>query len=94
MDTIIDFTSGADKIALDDAIFTKIRGDKDLTDNFYIQRIVGPDSQQTSDDYLFYDFESGQLFYDLDGSGSNDTPVLIAIIGSATEITAADFVVV
>ena len=94
VDTIIDFTSGADKIVLDDAIFTKIRGDKDLTDNLYIQRIVGPDSQQTSDDYLFYDFESGQLFYDLDGSGLNAAPVLIAIIGSATEITAADFVVV
>ena len=60
IDTITDFTSGADKIAIDDAIFTKLKGDKNLSDNLYIQRIPGISTQDTND-YLFYDFESGQL---------------------------------
>ena len=93
IDTITDFTSGADKIALDDAIFIKIKGMSNLTDNLYIQSIPGI-STQDSNDYLFYDFESGRLYYDADGSGAKSVAVVIAIVGSATEITAVDFVIV
>ena len=93
IDTITDFTSGKDKIAIDDAIFTKLKGDKNLSDNLYIQRIPGISTQDTND-YLFYDFESGQLYYDADGSATKPAAVLIAIIGSATEIAATDFVIV
>ena len=93
IDTITDFTSGTDKIAIDDAIFTKLRGDKNLSDNLYIQRIPGISTQDTND-YLFYDFESGQLYYDADGSVTKSAAVMIAIIGSATEIAATDFVII
>lgn len=93
IDTITDFTSGRDKIALDDAIFTKLKGDKDLSDNLYIQSIPGTSTQDTND-YLFYDFESGRLYYDADGSGTKSIAVVIAIIGSATEIAATDFVII
>jgi Ca2+-binding RTX toxin-like protein len=93
IDTITDFTSGADKIALDDAIFTKLRGDKNLSDNLYIQSIPGISTQDTND-YLFYDFESGRLYYDADGSRAHSDPVVIVIIGSATEIAATDFMII
>jgi Ca2+-binding RTX toxin-like protein len=93
IDTITDFSAGIDKIALDDAIFTKLKGDKDLSDNLYIQSIPGISTQDTND-YLFYDFESGQLYYDADGSGTKSVAVMIAIIGSATEIAAADFMMI
>ena len=93
IDTITDFSAGIDKIALDDAIFTKLKGDKDLSDNLYIQSIPGISTQDTND-YLFYDFESGQLYYDADGSGTKSTAVMIAIIGSATEIAATDFMII
>jgi Ca2+-binding RTX toxin-like protein len=90
VDNITDFGAG-DKIALDDAIFSKLKG-QNASEHFYVQRIVGV-SAQDSDDYLFYDFESGQLYYDADGSGIK-AAVLIATVGSATELSANDFVVV
>ena len=93
IDTITDFSTGIDKIAIDDAIFTKLKGDKDLSDNLYIQSIPGTSTQDTND-YLFYDFESGRLYYDADGSGTKSIAVVIAIIGSATEIAATDFVII
>ena len=93
IDTITDFTSGTDKIAIDDAIFTKLKNVKNLSDNLYIQRIPGIGTQGTKD-YLFYDFESGQLYYDADGSGTRSAAVMIAIIGSATEIAATDFMII
>ncbi len=93
VDTLTDFAPGTDKIALDDAIFSKLKGLSNLADNLYIQSIPGI-STQDSNDYLFYDFESGRLYYDADGSGTKSAAVMIAIVGSATEITAADFVVI
>ncbi len=93
IDTITDFTSGADKIALDDAIFSKLKGISNLADNLYIQSIPGI-STQDSNDYLFYDFESGRLYYDADGSGTKSAAVMIAIVGSATEISGGDFMII
>lgn len=93
VDSITDFVSGIDKIALDDAVFSKLKGVKDLSSTLYTQRIVGV-STQDANDYLVYDFESGRLFYDADGSGTKSAAVLIATVGSATDLSASDFVVV
>ncbi len=92
IDTISDFASG-DKIALVGSIFSKLKGDKDLSDNLYVQTIVGI-STQDANDYLFYDFESGGLYYDADGSGAK-AAVQIAIIGTGgVSLTANDFSIV
>ena len=92
IDTITDFTSG-DRIALAGSIFSKLKGDKDLSDNLYVQTIVGI-STQDANDYLFYDFESGGLYYDADGSGAK-AAVQIAIIGTGgINLTANDFSIV
>ena len=89
IDTITDFTSG-DKIALAGSIFSKLKGDKDLSDNLYVQTIVGISTQDTND-YLFYDLESGRLYYDADGSGVK-AAVQVAIIGTGgVSLTANDF---
>jgi Ca2+-binding RTX toxin-like protein len=93
IDTITDFTSG-DKISLSGSIFSKLKGDKDLFDNFYVQTIVGISTQDTND-YLFYDFESGRLYYDADGSGTKSKPIEVAIIGTGgISLTANDFSIV
>jgi Ca2+-binding RTX toxin-like protein len=90
IDTITDFTSG-DKIALAGSVFSKLKGDKDLSDNLYVQTIVGISTQDTND-YLFYDLESGRLYYDADGSGTKSKPIEVAIIGTGgTSLTANDF---
>ena len=92
IDTIIDFTNG-DKIALAGSIFSKLKGDKDLSDNLYVQTIVGISTQDTND-YLFYDLESGRLYYDADGSGAK-AAVQVAIIGTGgITLTANDFSIV
>jgi len=93
IDTITDFTSG-DKIALSGSIFSKLKGDKDLSDNLYVQTIVGI-STQDNNDYLFYDFESGRLYYDADGSGTKSKSIEVAIIGTGgISLTANDLSIV
>jgi Ca2+-binding RTX toxin-like protein len=84
IDTITDFTSGTDKIALDDAIFTKFKNDKNLKDNF---KVGGAAS--TPKDYVIYDNTTGYLYYDSDGSGKK-LPVQIAVIGLQTHPTILD----
>ena len=93
IDTITDFSRG-DKIALAGSIFSKLKGDTDLSDNLYVQNIVGI-STQDNNDYLFFDFESGRLYYDADGSGTKSKPIEVAIIGTGgTSLTANDFSIV
>ncbi len=61
--------------------------------NLYVQTIVGISTQDTND-YLFYDFESGGLYYDADGSGAK-AAVQVAIIGTGgASLTANDFSIV
>jgi Ca2+-binding RTX toxin-like protein len=88
IDTITDFASG-DKVALSSTIFTKLKGDKDLSDNF---KSVASDN----DDYLIYDSLTGKLYYDADGSGTKSQPIQIALVGTDTHaaLTASDFVIV
>ena len=104
IDTITDFTSG-DRIALAGSIFSKLKGDKDLSDNLYVQTIVGIPTRddKPENDYLFYDLESGGLYYDFDGYGygygygygSGKDAVQIAIIGTGgISLTANDFIIV
>ena len=45
-----------------------------------------------SNDYLVYDSDGGQLYYDADGSGAG-VAVLVAILAPGLALTAADFVV-
>jgi Ca2+-binding RTX toxin-like protein len=86
-DTILDFQDGLDRIYLSNAIFTKLLGDTDLSDNIAIGS-----SALDANDWLVYNPATGMLIYDANGSGKGgDVPV--ALIGIGLDISAADFMV-
>ena len=89
VDTITDFAAG-DKIALSGSIFSKLKGDKDLSDNFVLA------SATTTKQYLIYNPATGKLYYDADGSAAKSSPIEVAIIGidSHATLTASDFLIV
>ncbi|HEV2815914.1 MAG TPA: calcium-binding protein, partial [Allosphingosinicella sp.] len=60
VDTLIDFVSGSDRIALDDAIFGA----------FSANAFVAGTAAQDADDRIVYDGATGQLFFDADGNGA------------------------
>ena len=89
VDTITDFTSG-DKIALAGSIFSKLKADKDLSDNFALN------SSNTVKEYLSYNSSTGKLYYDADGNANKSQPIEVAIIGvdSHPTLTASDFSII
>lgn len=88
VDTITDFRMG-DKIVLASTIFTKLKGDKDLSDN------LASDVATSLLHYLVYDASIGLLYYDADGSKTKLSPIMVAIIGSDQhpDLSAADFII-
>ncbi len=89
VDTLTDFASG-DTIALAGSIFTKLKGDKDLSDNFSLE------SATTIKQYLIYNTTTGKLYYDADGSTAKSAPIEVAIIGVDLHVTltTSDFSIV
>jgi Ca2+-binding RTX toxin-like protein len=89
VDTIVDFTAGTDKIALDDAVFTAIGGLGALNPNAFFAGAAAHDA----DDRIIYNQGTGQLFYDADGNGAG-AAILFATIGNHAALTATDFAVI
>jgi Ca2+-binding RTX toxin-like protein len=85
IDTITDFASG-DKIALAGSIFSKLRGDKDLSDNFNA-------AASDNNDYLIYDRANGKLYYDADGNGKAAAVQFVTLTGSPN-LEFSDFIIV
>jgi Ca2+-binding RTX toxin-like protein len=81
VDTITDFASGADTIALSKSVFTAFSG-------------LSNGTRIGLGDNLAYDADTGELSYDADGAGGS-AGVVIAIIGSSTHPGAlgSDFVI-
>lgn len=88
IDTLSDFVSGQDKIALDDLIFQQLLGMTDLTNSF----VVGTTAKDAND-FLIYNKSKGALFYDADGNGKGAAIQFATLTGQAT-LNAADFLVV
>ncbi|HYU95509.1 MAG TPA: calcium-binding protein [Sphingomicrobium sp.] len=88
VDTIVDFESGIDTIALDDAIFTALPpGDLDP------EAFATGTAASEADDRIIYDPATGNLFYDADGSGAG-AAVLFAHLNNAPTVAATDFSVI
>jgi Ca2+-binding RTX toxin-like protein len=89
VDTITDFTTGSDKLRLDDAVFTSLTGF--TAANF--KTGTGP-IVLDGNDYLYFDTSSGSLYYDSDGSTGGE--VLFAVLngGTAASLAATDIMVV
>src|SRR5919204_3481052 len=92
-DTIDDFATSVDKIALDAAAFTTIGSSGNFVAGdarFYAA--PGASAAQDSDDRIVYNTTTGQLYYDADGV-NGAAPQLIATLRPGTALTAADITV-
>ncbi|PLK71511.1 furin, partial [Rhizobium sp. TH135] len=87
-DTIGDFNSAADTILLDIDVFTDA-GDLGVL----LESAFGQGSEATAaEQRILYDQNSGNIFYDADGSGAID-PVVFARLTSGTALDHNDFTV-
>lgn len=87
-DTVMDFKHRVDTIGLDVLIFDELSVTNKLSAQHLVQGTVALDA----DDFLLYDRESGQLWYDEDASGEGSA-VLLATFDNHEKITASDIFV-
>jgi Ca2+-binding RTX toxin-like protein len=92
-DRISDWTSGLDKVQLDDAAFTSIGALGNFTagDGRFWASSTG--TAHDADDRVVYNQSTGGLYYDADGSGSGAAQ-LIATVLNAPAVAATDIVVI
>jgi hypothetical protein len=88
VDTVTDFVSGSDTIALAGSIFTALRGDTDLSDNLWLTTSTSPATVRSN---LVFDPQSGALSYDPDGSGPATSIAICTLVG-VTKLVASDLV--
>jgi serralysin len=93
-DRIADFTSGSDKLHLDDATFTAIgaMGNFASGDGRFAANSSG--TAQDAGDRVIFNTSTGALYYDADGSGASAAPQLIATVQSGATVAATDIVVI
>ena len=90
-DTITDFTIGADKIQLDDDIFTALP--------VVASGVLGAAHLQIgaaatdADDRIIYNSVTGALYYDQDGNGAQ-AQTQFALLGTGLALTVADFAII
>ena len=88
VDTVKNFKkAGADKIALDDAIFTALGGGV-TTGNF-----VSGTAALDADDRVVFDGKTGKLYYDADGSGAAAAVQFATLVGKVS-LSASDFTMI
>lgn len=94
LDTILDFTTGADKIQLSKSIFANLGATGNLTENSFWSA-AGAVKGNDANDRVVYNTTTGALYYDADGSGSG-AYVQIALLGTSSHPAMAftDFVVI
>ena len=88
VDSIADFQTGADRIALDDAIFTGLSAGALPASAFAVGSAA-----QDEDDRILYDPATGTLSFDADGLGGLDA-VAFAMVAPGMVVAANDFVVI
>ena len=86
-DVIRQFDTAKDTIQLDHTAFTHLRADQAPT------FAIGTKAASPTD-LLFYNSQTGRLYYDLDGSGTAHSPYLVATLDTGLALTAKNFDVV
>ncbi len=86
---IRDFTSGTDKVAIDNFEF----GTNIPTGTLPESAFVVGQAAQDANDRLIYDPNGGSLYWDSDGTGSS-APLLFGILEGSPSVTYADFLIV
>ena len=92
-DYIAEFTAGSDKIQLDDDVFTALTGGSPLTAAQFASG-AGLVAAQTVDQRIFYNTNSGALYYDADGSDTGFAAVQFAVLMTKPLLSASDFLIV
>lgn len=90
-DTITDFTVGADKIQLDDDIFTALP--VVANGSFGAQHLQIGAAATDADDRIIYNSSTGALYYDQDGNGAQ-AQIQFALLGTGLALTVADFAII
>ncbi|MFI0846809.1 M10 family metallopeptidase [Mesorhizobium sp. IMUNJ 23232] len=90
VDTVVDFNVTDDRFLLSDAIFAALSTGV-LLSGYFRNNTTG--LAQDSNDHIIYERDTGELYYDANGSGSGGG-ILFAKIGMGLALTNADFEVV
>jgi serralysin len=88
IDQIVDFQTGLDKIALDDAVFAGMALGGLTAAAFHTGTAA-----QDADDRIIYNRSTGALFFDADGSGAG-AAVQFATLQVGLNLAAGDFLVI
>lgn len=92
VDTIMDFSHGEDQLVFVRSKFANIGPVGDLAeDAFYSGE--GVTKAHDADDRFLFDTQSGNLYFDRDGSGSS-AAVLIGVLTPTSSLSATDFKIV
>lgn len=91
IDTITDFNNGNDTIRLENAIFRTIGATGVLNADAFLSNATGLPAD--AEDRIIYERDTGELYYDADGSGAGGQ-VLFAVLDAGLTLSAADFFVI
>ncbi len=94
VDTLLGFNVGADRIYLQNAIFTKLAATGALNADYFVSGSEIDSAVLQANDYIFYDTDDGSLFYDRDGSGTVYGAIQFATLTGQPALTASDIVVI
>ena len=95
LDTLTDFTRAADRILLDDDVFTKLGVTGTLTGAALGSKFVANTTGQASSSShrIIYETDTGKLLYDVDGTGGT-AAVQFALLTKGLGLKSTDFLVV
>jgi len=88
VDTVVDFSHGVDRFALDSSFYTGLQAG-DLSADAFCAGSAAADGN----DRILYDSHSGALYYDCDGNGST-AQVQFAVVQNHATVDQHDFVIV
>jgi len=89
VDTLVAFLSGADRISLDNAVFTALGANGPLAAAAFRPGASALDAS----DRVLYQASTGSLYYDADGSGAG-ARVLVAMLPAGTALAVGDLYVI
>jgi cyclophilin family peptidyl-prolyl cis-trans isomerase len=90
VDRVLDFNVVDDRLELENAVYSKLTATGALAAANFRASTTG--DAVDSNDHVLYDTDSGQLFYDADGSGAG-AKVLVAVLSLSPALTSADIFV-
>ncbi|CAN7532034.1 M10 family metallopeptidase [Rhizobium sp. LjRoot254] len=91
VDTIVDFAINVDSIVFNNKVFTKILVDGALSSDAFVANLSGV--AEDAEDRLIYDTDSGNLFYDSNGSQQGGS-VRIATLDTFLALDYQDFLII